>query len=302
MLPSTLVAPLLASLGAILGTLDGDVGRLFPAANRGWSKSCHLYTGGMMGDDATSLFSGALWGIGQRVEGSQKCSAMCATSGRPCQRPPVVVARPPLSTRLIIVWVPCALFRPRAYLTVLPTCQGLTLWAWLSPRNLGENGSAVVELSWSRMASRRAPAGRSWPELGYEMGRSSAPRRTVLTAQHQWHESLSAGGRVCPPHWRWVEVKKPWPWPLWHWPNPLDWGGGAALLQIELRWWRSPSSRSFPRPEAQVVVVRLGRLPSPHVHRLARSIIVRPQDKCAIARGVGCHPTTMSPVVVEWLS
>jgi hypothetical protein len=58
--------------------------------------------------------------------------------------------------------------------------------------------------------------------------------------------------------------------------KPLDHREAAALLRIELVWRCSPSPRSFLRPEAHVVVVHVGRLPSPLVHWLARSIIVHP--------------------------
>jgi hypothetical protein len=105
--------PLLAGLGALLGTLDSNAGRCFPATDRGWLKSCRLGTNSVMGGDATPSFSGALGGVGQRVERSQKCSTMCATSGRPYQCPPRVTARHPPSTGLIIEWVPPASFRHR---------------------------------------------------------------------------------------------------------------------------------------------------------------------------------------------
>jgi hypothetical protein len=69
---TVLLAPLLAGLGDLLGTLDGDVGRCFPAANWGWSKSHHHGTGDVMGGDAAPSFGVALGGVNQRVEGSQK--------------------------------------------------------------------------------------------------------------------------------------------------------------------------------------------------------------------------------------
>jgi hypothetical protein len=87
--------------------------------------------------------------------------------------------------------------------------------------------------------------------------------------------------------------------------KPLDHREAAALLRIELVWRCSPSPRSFLRPEAHVVVVHVGRLPSPLVHWLARSIIVHPPphpDKRDIAQGGGCHPTVVSPTAVEWSS
>jgi hypothetical protein len=78
---AVLLVPLLAGLGALLGTLDGDTGLRFPIADRGWSMSRRLGTNGVMGGDAAPSFSGALGGISQCVEGSQKCSAMCMASG-----------------------------------------------------------------------------------------------------------------------------------------------------------------------------------------------------------------------------
>jgi hypothetical protein len=56
-------APLLAGHGAFLGTLDGDARKRFPAADRGWLKSCRLGTSGAMGGEATPSFGGALGGI-----------------------------------------------------------------------------------------------------------------------------------------------------------------------------------------------------------------------------------------------
>jgi hypothetical protein len=41
-------------------------------------------------------------GTSQRVERSQRCPAMCATDGRPCQRLPRVTAGPPSPTELIV--------------------------------------------------------------------------------------------------------------------------------------------------------------------------------------------------------
>jgi hypothetical protein len=94
------------------------------------------------------------------------------------------------------------------------------------------------------------------------------------------------------------------PWTWWPHPDPIDHmgGGGVVLLQVELGWRRRPSSGSFLHQGARVVVVRLGWPPSPLVHQLACSVIVRPPEKHAIARGGGCHPTAVSPAVVEWSS
>jgi hypothetical protein len=75
--------------------------------------------------------------------------------------------------------------------------------------------------------------------------------------------------------------------------------GWKALLQIKLEWQRSPLSGSFLWPETHVVVVHVGRLSWPLVHRLANSIVVRPLDRHAVARGGGWHPTVASHAVVE---
>jgi hypothetical protein len=58
---------------------------------------------------------------------------------------------------------------------------------------------------------------------------------------------------------------------------------------------------SSPSDQARVVVVRLGQPPSPHVHQLARSIIVRPLDKRIIPQWGGCHLTVVSLAIAEWL-
>jgi hypothetical protein len=62
---SLLVAPfvpLLANLSILLGTQDGGTGRRLPTAARCRSKSCHLGVDGIVGADATPLFSSALRG------------------------------------------------------------------------------------------------------------------------------------------------------------------------------------------------------------------------------------------------
>jgi hypothetical protein len=48
------------------------------------------------------------------------------------------------------------------------------------------------------------------------------------------------------------------------------------------------------------MVVRMGRPPSPLVHRLACSIDVRPPNKRVVARGGGGRLTTASPTAEEW--
>jgi hypothetical protein len=62
-----LFVPLLAGPGTLLGTLDSDARRRFPAATLGRSKMGHLGTGGMMGGDAMTFFGGALGSIGRCV-------------------------------------------------------------------------------------------------------------------------------------------------------------------------------------------------------------------------------------------
>jgi hypothetical protein len=132
-----LFAPLLASPSTHLSALDGDAGRHFPAATWGWSKlGCHG-AGGVMGGNTMPFFGGALASIGQCVERSQLCSVMHTTFVCPYQRSLGVTARPPLSTGLIMVWVPHVLLGLQAYLGVLPACHGLAMWALLPQRNFG---------------------------------------------------------------------------------------------------------------------------------------------------------------------
>jgi hypothetical protein len=103
-----------------------------------WLKSCRLGTYVVVGGEATLSFGGALGGISQCVERSRICSAMCVTTGHPCQCTPGVAVRIPLFTRLVVARALCAPFRSYAYQMVLPTCQGLNLWVWLPQQNLGE--------------------------------------------------------------------------------------------------------------------------------------------------------------------
>jgi hypothetical protein len=144
----------------------------------------------------------------------------------------------------------------------------------------------VVEPSLARMASHRAPASWSWPEPGWEWSQNGANGRTMLATRRRWRESLPAGDIAYPPHWRWAEVKSPWPRPWWPRPGPIDSEEWKSLFWVRVRvrveWWRSPSSRPFLQSEARVVVVHVGR-PVPLVHRLACSVVVRPPDKRAIA-------------------
>jgi hypothetical protein len=66
-----LLAPFLASLGSLLGSLDGDIGRRRLAAAQGRLELGRHGADGVMGDDAAPFFSGALRGICRRVEGPQ---------------------------------------------------------------------------------------------------------------------------------------------------------------------------------------------------------------------------------------
>jgi hypothetical protein len=117
--------------------------------------------------------------------------------------------------------------------------------------------------------------------------------------RRRWRESPPVDGIACPTRQRWVEVKSSWPWPWWPRAGYADDGEWKSLLRIELGWWHSPSSGSFLRLVAHVVVVRMGRPPSPLVLRLACSVIVRPHDKRAVTRGGGWCPTATSPATEE---
>jgi hypothetical protein len=87
---ATLFVPLLASLGTLLGTVDGDAEQHNPTADRGWLKSCCLGTTGMMGGDATLSFCGAL--------GASVNTWRHHESAPPCARFLVVLASVPLGS------------------------------------------------------------------------------------------------------------------------------------------------------------------------------------------------------------
>jgi hypothetical protein len=66
----SLSAPILATLGTVLGILGGDIRRRSPAAARDRVKLGHLGADGMMGGDAEPFFGGVLEGIGRCLEWS----------------------------------------------------------------------------------------------------------------------------------------------------------------------------------------------------------------------------------------
>jgi hypothetical protein len=57
---ATLLAPLLATLSALLGILDDDVGRHFPAAAWGWVQLGRLVADDELDGNATQLLGGVL--------------------------------------------------------------------------------------------------------------------------------------------------------------------------------------------------------------------------------------------------
>jgi hypothetical protein len=63
-----LFAPLLASLNALLGALDGDAGRRFPATAQGRLKLGCLFADGARGSDIVPSFGDASGGIGRHAE------------------------------------------------------------------------------------------------------------------------------------------------------------------------------------------------------------------------------------------
>jgi hypothetical protein len=70
-----LLVPLLSGLGALLGTLDGDV---------------------------VPSFYDAFGGVGHHMERSQKWCSMCVASGHPYWHHLRIVAEPPPSTKLVV--------------------------------------------------------------------------------------------------------------------------------------------------------------------------------------------------------
>jgi hypothetical protein len=126
---AVLFASFIAGLGILLGTLDCGAGQRLSIAAQHWSKLCHH---GLVGGDGTLFFSGTIGATDGRIEGSQRCPVMHTTFGHPCQRPPGVTARPPLSIEFFVVQVPRASLRSCACLKVPSACQGRTVWALLS--------------------------------------------------------------------------------------------------------------------------------------------------------------------------
>jgi hypothetical protein len=108
-----LLAPLLAGINTLLGALDGDAGRRFPAATRG---QLMLGAGGMRGGDIVLSFGGASGGIGRHAERSRSNSAMSMALGHSCRHPLGAEAMSPPSARLIMARVLRAPFGPRAFL------------------------------------------------------------------------------------------------------------------------------------------------------------------------------------------
>jgi hypothetical protein len=57
---AALLVPLLAALCTLLGIMDYDIGRCFPAAAWGWVKlGCHV-ANGVLGGDAVQLLGGSM--------------------------------------------------------------------------------------------------------------------------------------------------------------------------------------------------------------------------------------------------
>jgi hypothetical protein len=61
---TALLAPVPAALGALLGILNGDIGRCSPVAAQGWAKLRHHVVDGVLGGDALPHLSGVLEGVG----------------------------------------------------------------------------------------------------------------------------------------------------------------------------------------------------------------------------------------------
>jgi hypothetical protein len=65
-----LLAPLLATPGALLNVLDEDVERCSPTTAWGSVKLNRLATDGVLGGDTASLLGGVLGDVGRCLEGS----------------------------------------------------------------------------------------------------------------------------------------------------------------------------------------------------------------------------------------
>jgi hypothetical protein len=137
---TTLFAPLLAGLNALLGAVDGNVEQRFPATARGQLKLGHLSAGGTRSGDVAPSFDDASWGVGRRVERPQPCSAISMALCYSCHRPLGDKSMSPPSALLIVAWVPCTPFRHATSTSHGPCCHSK---AW-GEKSTGSGGAILA--------------------------------------------------------------------------------------------------------------------------------------------------------------
>jgi hypothetical protein len=123
-----LFMPLLTSLNALLGILDGNAERRFLAAARSRLKLGRLSAGGARGGDVTPSFGGASGGIDRHTEAPRPCSAKSTSLGCSCYHPLGVEVLSPPSARLLVARISRVPFNPSSFLLA---CQGLITQALL---------------------------------------------------------------------------------------------------------------------------------------------------------------------------
>jgi hypothetical protein len=188
---TALFAPLLSGLNALLDALDGDAVHRFLAVAQGQLKLGCFSASGARGVDVAPSFGGACRGVGRHAERPRPRSAMSTTLGRSSRHSIGVEVVSPLSARLVVVRVLHASFGPRAFLPVLPACQGLVMRALLLQRSLGgrekfiNGGGAVLVADGILLGLRRPVLNRT----GLDWHRSGVTGHTPLAVRCRWRGS-----------------------------------------------------------------------------------------------------------------
>jgi hypothetical protein len=174
----TLLAPLLATLGALLGIVDDDVEWSLNTTARGhlsiaWgrAKFDRLVAGGVLGGDAAQLLSDVPKNVTRCLIGRHFLCVAHAASGRLHIWPLVITAVSLSIAAFTLVWVLSAAFKMHAHIPefgwVAPLpwqslVQEISRWWWCHPCRRGLHGLFLPtspSINWDRGRVSPAPAG-----------------------------------------------------------------------------------------------------------------------------------------------